>query len=93
MMAEYEDSRATAITDPEMLAQVRTHLAEWLKENGYEYDVLTFGSPVLRQKAVPVDRCRETPSGGLRTTCSRQCTRTAASASPRSRWGRSCRSV
>ncbi len=36
MMAEYDQGRTTAISDPEMQVQVRTHLAGWLKENGHE---------------------------------------------------------
>jgi isopropylmalate/homocitrate/citramalate synthase len=34
--AEYEGGRNTAITDDEMLRQMGLHLADWLKENGYE---------------------------------------------------------
>jgi hypothetical protein len=36
VMAQYEDGRATPISDREMADQTRTHLAEWLTENGYE---------------------------------------------------------
>jgi isopropylmalate/homocitrate/citramalate synthase len=36
MMTQYDAGRTTAITDEEMLAQVKIHLADWLKDGGYE---------------------------------------------------------
>ena len=36
MMTQYDAGRTTAISDEEMLALVKQHLAGWLKENGYE---------------------------------------------------------
>jgi isopropylmalate/homocitrate/citramalate synthase len=36
MMTQYDAGRTTAITDEELFAQTRLHLAAWLRENGYE---------------------------------------------------------
>jgi isopropylmalate/homocitrate/citramalate synthase len=36
MMTQYDAGRTTAITDEKMLAQVKIHLADWLKDGGYE---------------------------------------------------------
>jgi isopropylmalate/homocitrate/citramalate synthase len=33
---QYEKGRTSAITDKEMLDQVRTHLADWIKESGFQ---------------------------------------------------------
>ena len=35
IQAEYRKGRTTAISDGEMLAQVRTHLKDWLEESGF----------------------------------------------------------
>jgi isopropylmalate/homocitrate/citramalate synthase len=36
LMTQYDAGRTTAITDQEMLDQVKQHLGGWLRENGYE---------------------------------------------------------
>jgi hypothetical protein len=36
MMTQYDAGRTTAITDDELLEQSKIHLADWLKDNGYE---------------------------------------------------------
>ena len=36
IMKQYEQGRTTTISDAEMLAQIREHLAEWLEECGFE---------------------------------------------------------
>ncbi len=33
---QYEEERTTSISDAEMLAQVRIHLADWIRESGFE---------------------------------------------------------
>jgi len=36
VMDQYDKGRTSAITDKEMLSQVRTHLADWIKESGFK---------------------------------------------------------
>ncbi|MFC1498202.1 2-isopropylmalate synthase [Verrucomicrobiota bacterium] len=36
LMAQYGEGRTTLISDKEMLTQVKTHLADWVKESGFE---------------------------------------------------------
>jgi len=36
IMGEYEGGRTTAISDTEMLALVKDHLRDWIKESGFD---------------------------------------------------------